>query len=198
MGGRPLLHRRNDQDLYLGALLTISIWALQQRWSKFLNFTVPLPCNLWLNGWSSSVAARSLSPVDLFDFMATAAPSSDHAVRRLQAVANVLDSAFTIPGTKQRVGIDAVIGLIPGIGDIATTILSSYIIWEARNLGVSRFGLARMLANLGIHAAVGSVPLIGDLFDAFFRVNQRNMRILRSHLERRSLPAELRAISPFS
>lgn len=89
-----------------------------------------------------------------------------------------------LPGTKQRVGIDALIGLVPGIGDVATTVLSSYIIWEARNLGVSRFALARMLANLGIHATVGSVPLLGDVFDAFFRVNQRNMRILRSQLER--------------
>jgi hypothetical protein len=97
----------------------------------------------------------------------------------------MLDSAFVIPGTKQRVGIDAIIGLIPGLGDVVTTILSSYIIWEARNLGVSKVALARMITNLGIHAAFGSVPLVGDLFDAFFRVNQRNMRILRSQLARR-------------
>lgn len=128
---------------------------------------------------------RSLSADDLFDFIKASHPSD--AVRRLQTVANLLDSAFAIPGTSQRVGIDAVIGLIPGVGDILTTLLSTYIIWEARNLGVSRFVLGRMLANLGVHAIVGSVPLVGDLFDAFFRVNQRNMRILRSHLERRPL-----------
>jgi hypothetical protein len=132
------------------------------------------------------VAARSIPTEGLFDFIKAAAPSSDAALQRLQTVANVLDSAFVIPGTKQRVGIDAVIGLIPGVGDILTTLLSSYIIWEARNLGVSRFALTRMLANLGVHAAVGSMPLVGDLFDAFFRVNQRNMRILRAQLERKS------------
>jgi hypothetical protein len=138
------------------------------------------------------VAARSIPTEGLFDFIKAAAPSSDAALQRLQTVANLLDSAFVIPGTKQRVGIDAVIGLIPGVGDILTTLLSSYIIWEARNLGVSRFALTRMLANLGVHAAVGSLPLAGDLFDAFFRVNQRNMRILRAQLERKSdraLPA---------
>jgi hypothetical protein len=125
----------------------------------------------------------------LFDFIKVSALSSDAALRRLQTVANLLDSAFVIPGTKQRVGLDAIIGLIPGLGDVATTLLSSYIVWEARNLGVSKFALARMLANLGIHAAVGSIPLVGDVFDAFFRVNQRNMRILRAQLERAELAA---------
>ena len=129
------------------------------------------------------MAARALATEGLFDVIKTAAPSKDAAMRRLQAVANLLDSAFVVPGTRQRVGIDAIIGLIPGFGDIATTLLSSYIVWEARNLGVSRFALTRMVANLGIHAAVGSLPLVGDLFDAFFRVNQRNMRILRSQLD---------------
>jgi hypothetical protein len=78
------------------------------------------------------------------------------------------------------------------VGDVVTTILSSYVIWEARNLGVSRIALAKMLANLGIHAAIGSIPLIGDLFDAFFRVNQRNMKIVRTQLARdfsRRVPA---------
>lgn len=132
------------------------------------------------------MAVRTIPTEGLFDFIKTAAPSEDAALRRLQTVANLLDSAFVIPGTKQRVGIDAIIGLVPGLGDVATTLLSSYIVWEARNLGVSKFALARMLANLGIHAAVGSLPLVGDIFDAFFRVNQRNMRILRAQLGRKS------------
>ena len=131
------------------------------------------------------VSARSIPTDGLFDFIKAAAPSSDAALKRLQTVANLLDSAFLIPGTRQRVGIDAVIGLIPGLGDVATTLLSSYIIWEARNLGVSRVAIARMLTNLGVHAAVGSIPLFGDVFDAFFRVNQRNIRILRNELKRR-------------
>lgn len=133
------------------------------------------------------MAARSITAEGLFDFVKAAAPSEDAALRRLQTVANLLDSAFLIPGTKQRVGIDAIIGLIPGLGDVATTLLSSYIVWEARNLGISKFATARMLANLGIHATIGSIPLVGDVFDAFFRVNQRNMRILRAQLGKMSV-----------
>src|SRR5581483_8326437 len=76
-------------------------------------------------------------------------------LKRMETVAWLLDTAFVIPGTRQRVGIDAIIGLIPGFGDIATTLLSSYVIWEARNLGLSRFAIGRMLANLAIHASIG-------------------------------------------
>lgn len=130
--------------------------------------------------------ARAIPVEGMFDIIRNAAPSQEAALRRMQAVANLLDTAFVIPGTRQRVGIDAIIGLIPGAGDIMTTLLSTYIIWEARNLGISRVALGRMLANLGIHAVVGSLPLVGDLFDAFFRVNQRNMRIVRRQLERNS------------
>lgn len=130
------------------------------------------------------MVARSIPTEGLFDFIKAAAPSEEAALKRLQTIANLLDSAFTIPGTKQRVGIDAIIGLVPGVGDVATTLFSSYIVWEARNLGVSKFALTRMLTNLGIHATVGSIPVLGDVFDAFFRVNQRNMRILRRQLGR--------------
>ena len=130
------------------------------------------------------MSARTM-PVDgLLKVIGEAAPSREAAVRRMQVVANLLDTAFVIPGTKQRVGIDAILGLVPVVGDILTTLLSSYIIFEARNLGISRFARMRMLANLGIHAAIGSVPLVGDAFDAFFRVNQRNMAIVRSQLDR--------------
>jgi hypothetical protein len=123
------------------------------------------------------------------DALRTAGPSNSTgagALKRMETVAFLLDTAFVIPGTKQRVGIDAIIGLIPGLGDIATTLLSTYVIWEARNLGLSRFAIGRMLANLAIHASVGAIPVVGDLFDAFFRVNQRNMRIVRAHLGRRA------------
>jgi uncharacterized membrane protein len=120
----------------------------------------------------------------LFEALKAAGPSRADSVRRMEAVAHVLDTAFLIPGTNQRIGIDAVIGLVPGIGDAVTTLLSTYVIWEARQLGLSRFAIARMLANLAVHASVGAIPVVGDVFDAFFRVNQRNMRIVRAHLAR--------------
>lgn len=128
-------------------------------------------------------ARQAMTADGLMDLLKKAAPSRGEAVRRMEMVAKLLDNAFVIPGTNQRVGIDAIIGLIPGVGDVATTILSSYVIWEARNLGVSRFATFRMLSNLAIHASVGAIPIAGDVFDAFFRVNQRNMRIVRAHLE---------------
>jgi len=120
----------------------------------------------------------------MLERLKTAGPARADAVRRMELMAKILDNAFLIPGTNQRVGIDAIIGLIPGLGDVATTLLSSYVIWEARNLGVSRVAIGRMLTNLAIHATVGAIPIVGDIFDAFFRVNQRNMRIVRAHLER--------------
>ncbi len=120
----------------------------------------------------------------MFEQLRGAGPSQADAVRRMELVAQLLDSAFVIPGTNTRIGIDAIIGLVPGIGDIVTTLLSSYVIWEARNLGVSRLALGRMLLNLGLHASIGSIPVIGDIFDAFFRVNQRNMRIVRRQLSK--------------
>lgn len=123
-------------------------------------------------------------PQDLFAMLRDAAPARGDALQRMDLVAKLLDSAFVLPGTNRRVGIDAIIGLVPGIGDLVTTLLSSYIIWEARNLGVSRFALGRMLGNLAIHASAGLIPLVGDVFDAFFQVNQRNMRIVRAHLRR--------------
>ncbi len=119
---------------------------------------------------------------DMFEHLKSAGAAPDDAVRRMEFVALLLDSAFVLPGTNRRVGIDAIIGLVPGIGDVVTTLLSTYVIWEARNLGVSRWALGRMLANLAIHASVGSIPIIGDIFDAFFRVNQRNMKIVHAQL----------------
>ncbi len=115
-----------------------------------------------------------------------AAPARGDALQRMELVAKLLDGAFVLPGTGRRFGIDAIIGLVPGVGDVITTLLSTYIIWEARNLGVSRLALGRMLTNLAIHASVGAIPVVGDIFDAFFRVNQRNMRIVNAQLGRAS------------
>lgn len=129
----------------------------------------------------------------MFEQLKAAGATPDDAVRRMEFVAQLLDSAFVLPGTTQRIGIDAIIGLVPGIGDVVTTVLSSYVIWEARNLGIGRFALGRMLANLAIHATVGSIPVVGDIFDAFFRVNQRNMRIVQAQLRQRQTA---RAVGP--
>jgi hypothetical protein len=115
----------------------------------------------------------------------------DHAqaqrLARLDALATLLDSAIIIPGTRVRVGLDALIGLFPVFGDVITTAISLFIVYEARELGAPMHLIARMLGNVFIDGAVGSVPLVGDAFDVMWRSNVRNMHLLHSWLERKGL-----------
>src|SRR3954468_14187572 len=85
-------------------------------------------------------------------------------IARIDALATLLDTAFVVPGTNIRFGLDALIGLVPGIGDAITTLMSLYIVREARALGAPRWLIARMLANVALDGVVGVVPLVGDLF----------------------------------
>jgi hypothetical protein len=90
-----------------------------------------------------------------------------------------LDNAIRIPGTRLRIGFDALIGLIPGVGDLVGTLLSSYIIAVAASQGLPRSALARMAINVALEAIVGVVPIVGDLFDAAWKSNERNIRLMR-------------------
>ena len=110
--------------------------------------------------------------------------SREAALLRLEQFAHLMDTAFVIPGINRRVGLDAVIGLVPVIGDAAGMLLASYIVYEARRLGAPRWLLARMALNIAFDGAIGAVPLAGDIFDAAFKANRRNVRLLRRHLER--------------
>jgi hypothetical protein len=101
---------------------------------------------------------------------------------QVRALARVLDSAVEVPGTKFRIGLDAVIGLIPGIGDLISMLVGGYILTTAARLGVPRAVLGRMLVNLGTDAVVGSVPVIGDVLDAAWRANSKNVRLLEQAL----------------
>jgi Domain of unknown function (DUF4112) len=126
--------------------------------------------------------AQTHTPI--FEAIKAAGPTRADSIARLEALSRLLDSAFLIPGTNQRVGIDALLGLIPAVGDLVSTALASYIIWEARQLGLPRWKIARMIGNVAVDTAVGAIPLAGDLFDVAFKANRRNMKILRDHLER--------------
>lgn len=101
---------------------------------------------------------------------------------RIDRLEHMLEGAIRIPGLGTRIGADALIGLVPGVGDAAMAAMGLYLVWEARNLGASRLTLARMVGNVGIDALIGSVPVAGDVFDFFFRSNSRNLKLLRRHL----------------
>lgn len=107
-------------------------------------------------------------------------------LRRLDRLAYWLDDRFRVPGTEIRIGLDGLVGLIPGVGDAATALLSAYIVAEAWGLGAPPSILARMLANLGIDLGLGVVPVVGDLVDIGWKANRRNVDLLRRHLQRRA------------
>jgi len=103
---------------------------------------------------------------------------------RLRRLAWLLDSSIPIPGTRFTVGVDALIGLFPVLGDLIGVLLSSYILGEAARLGAPRIVLMRMAFNVGVEGVVGIVPFAGDLFDAAWKANQRNVRLLDAWIER--------------
>jgi hypothetical protein len=107
-------------------------------------------------------------------------------LQRLQHLAHLLDNAFKIPGINYTVGWDAIIGLVPGIGDAITVLPSGYIVYEAYRLGASKATLARMIANVILEVTVGSIPILGDIFDATWKANARNLYLLEQDLVRNS------------
>ncbi|PSP41464.1 DUF4112 domain-containing protein [Halobacteriales archaeon QH_10_70_21] len=107
------------------------------------------------------------------------------AVRRMRFVARLLDDSVRVPGTRLRVGLDPILGVVPGAGDAIAAALSIYIVLESARLGVPFLTLLRMIANVSLDFAVGSVPLLGTLFDAVWKANRRNLRLALSHLEGR-------------
>jgi Domain of unknown function (DUF4112) len=102
--------------------------------------------------------------------------------KKLRHLAWLLDSSIPIPGTHFKVGIDALIGLLPGIGDAIGVMISSYLLREAVLLGAPKVALIRMGINVVIEAVIGMIPLVGDVFDAVFKANQRNVRLLDEYL----------------
>ena len=107
--------------------------------------------------------------------------TNDKELRRARALARALDSAIGVPGTKIRIGLDPVLGLVPGAGDIAGAMLSAYIVLIAVNKGTPRPVIWRMLGNIAVDTALGTVPVLGDLFDVAYKSNTRNVELLERH-----------------
>jgi Domain of unknown function (DUF4112) len=104
--------------------------------------------------------------------------------QRVEALEMLLERSFHIPGTKVPVGLDSIIGLVPVLGDVVTAVMGAYMVWEARNLGMSKWQLIRMTANVGVDTALGAIPLVGDVFDFVWRSNSKNLRIIKKHLDK--------------
>src|SRR4028118_2301207 len=104
-------------------------------------------------------------------------------LNRIRKLSRLMDTAIGIPGTRFRIGLDPIMGLVPGAGDLISTGFSAYIIYLATRFGIPSKDLRRMIFNIGLEAVVGTVPLVGDFFDAYYKSNIRNLAILEQHLQ---------------
>lgn len=104
--------------------------------------------------------------------------------QRVEAMEKLLERLFVIPGTKRQVGLDVILDLVPVVGDAVAATLGAYIIWEARNLGMSKWQISRMAGNVGFDFLLGLIPWVGAIPDFFFRSNTRNLRMIKRHLEK--------------
>jgi hypothetical protein len=107
----------------------------------------------------------------------------------IELLARVMDNAIQVPGSRIRFGLDALLGLLPGVGDSVTALVSLYVLHAARKQGVPRVTLLRMAANVAIDVTVGAIPLLGDVFDVFWRSNEKNVALLRKHVQATSVEA---------
>jgi len=104
--------------------------------------------------------------------------------RRIEAMEQVLERMFVVPGINRPIGLDVILDLIPVAGDIVATAMGAWIIWEARNLDMSKWQMGRMAGNVGLDTLLGAIPFIGAVPDFFFRSNSRNLRIIKRHLDK--------------
>src|SRR5207342_288476 len=104
--------------------------------------------------------------------------------QRIERMEKLLERMFVIPGINKPVGLDVILDIIPGVGTISAAALGSYIAWEARNLGMTKWQIARMAGNIGFDMLLGAIPWIGAIPDLFFQSNTRNLRIIKRHLDK--------------
>jgi hypothetical protein len=103
---------------------------------------------------------------------------------RVEMMERLLERSIVIPGVNMPVGLDAIIGLVPVLGEVVTAMMGAYVVWEARNLGLPKWKLARMGMNVLFDTAIGAIPVVGDAADLVFRSNSRNLKIIRKHIDK--------------
>src|SRR5438270_4117490 len=127
------------------------------------------------------------SAQDRFETIASQLPIGRDAAsvrRRIEAMERLLERMFVVPGINRQVGLDVILDLIPVVGDVVAAALGLWIVWEARNLGMSKWHIARMSGNVGIDFLLGAIPWVGAIPDFFFRSNSRNLRMVRKWLDK--------------
>lgn len=127
------------------------------------------------------------SAQDRFETIASQLPIGRDAAsvrRRIEAMERLLERMFVVPGINRQVGLDVILDLVPVVGDAVAAALGLWIVWEARNLGMSKWHIARMSGNVGIDFLLGAIPWVGAIPDFFFRSNSRNLRMVRKWLDK--------------
>ena len=118
--------------------------------------------------------------------------------RRVQAMEHLLERVITIPGTRRQLGLDVILDLVPVAGDVAAAALGTYMLWEARNVGMSKWQVARMAGNVGVDFLFGLIPWVGAIPDFFFRSNTRNLKIIKRHLDKKHPAGMTVDVAPIS
>jgi hypothetical protein len=127
------------------------------------------------------------SAQDRFDALANQLPvgrDPESVRRRVEGMETLLERLFVVPGINRPVGLDVILDLLPVAGDIVAAALGAWIVWEARNLGMPKWHIARMAGNVGVDFLLGAIPFVGAIPDFFFRSNSRNLRIVRRWLDK--------------
>ena len=123
--------------------------------------------------------------IKIVDFIPVIGGSDPASVRRrVEVVEKLLEGLFVVPIINRRIGLDVLLDLIPIGGDVVASIMGAYMVWEARNLGMSKFSMLRMTANVGINALIGIIPFIGAGATMFYRSNTANLKIILKHLDK--------------
>ena len=104
--------------------------------------------------------------------------------KRIEAMEHLLEGLFRVPGTNFKIGLDVLLDLIPVGGDVIGSLMGAWMVWEARNLGMSKMQMARMFGNVGVDFLLGIIPVVGAIPDALFRSNSRNLKIIKRHLDK--------------
>jgi hypothetical protein len=125
-----------------------------------------------------------MSPPPFSDFAGYAGRDPRAVRKRIEAMEHLLEGLFTIPGINRKIGLDVILDLIPVGGDAVGAAMGAWMVWEARNLGMSKLQMARMFGNVGVDFLLGLIPVVGMIPDFLFRSNTRNLKMIKRHLDK--------------